>query len=543
MKKTHLFLISLLSISLLIVYSCRNDIKDIVYDRPSVSSPAVEGAKIFLATHKTNTGIPLKAYWKDSWTMKTSFGQLLIVPAPENPLDNANNSVRRVFIYASSHNRVLTGRIIEFWGNKYNVTANLNKLISDYYLNVPTQSFSGRIYEYTLDYAPIKGAVFEDGKMLNVRSSLVNVKAGKLSTQASASKSKLKVNSTDDVIFTPDPNMPDITTVPSNCTVQYATDYVYSQGSSGGYVGEPRLTEIKEVYLGTTCKYPTSTVSGASGGNESSGDSSGEIVNNPSYGFGFLSGALFANTSGNFMSYDIRPNTNLCVGEILGKIKYYAQIYNNIAQGFGIPGNDRSTVVLQMVVDAANFPNHRLVFKQEPNMVDRDGHMVFANSKPQGITFNDDYLNTATNLSVAATAIHEIVHTYFLWNLQDGTVPANQSSEIYQEFLAENEVLYKDGRGGDGDVQHNLMGEKYQYAIATMLLGYAVGEGITSPDPNRTLQQYCQDLAWSGLTETSAFTSKSGAEKERILKVINNEKDPSTITNHSDHATAKMDCH
>jgi hypothetical protein len=461
----------------------------------------------------------------------------MIVPTPGKETGNPDNSVSRVYIYASSKNKVLTGRIMEFWGKRYNVADNLTQLITDYYNSRPTQGFTGGIYEYSLDYKYINGSIFKDGEKLNARSTVFHAKGNQLSTQTTMSKSKLKVNTViDGVNYVPDPMMPPLGTVPANCTVYYETDEYYSQGNGG----EMRLTDVVEVYIGTKCTVEAGNSSGASGNGSSSGDSNDDPANNPD--FGCYTGELFANNSPNKLSYDIRPRVNLCLGKLLQKIKAYAQIWDKINSTFGCPPESNSMLVQNIIYDIATTPDHRLTFDEQNLGKDNHDNLINAESRGSTITMNEDYLNTATNLSVARTIIHEIVHLYFDWTWQKSDF--DPTTTLAQEFRTEHKILYEPGTNvHDNDVQHAQIAAKYVDGIAQMLYEYANGEGIVSPVNDRTLYEYCHDLAWGGLMDTDAWDNLSSGDKDRIKRELLNEQDPSAITNHSDHATPKSDCH
>ena len=544
MKKTHLIFISLFSLSLLLVYSCRKSISNFIDDQPSVSSPTIEAAKIWRASHLNNTNNPLQANWNNSWTVNTNVGKVLVVPAPESSVDNVNNSVRRVFLFVLSGNQVVTGRIIEFWGNKYDVSSNLNTLISDYYHNTAPQDFSGSIFEYSVSYAPISSKLFEQGEKKISKSMLLSAKFSELKTQLSNFNSKLRVNDvgSDGVNYYMDPQMPTEGTLPAGCTVYYEVDQYYSQGSNGVM----RLTDVNTIYKGTKC-VPVPTGGNSQSGASSNGSSSGDDPSlNPNYG-SLVGYFLTGGGGGNYLSYDIRPNVNKCIEMILNAIKFYANLQNEITNTFGLPDRDPSNLVQAIVYDVANSPNHRITIKEEPIADDRFGS-VNAKTLNSSITLNPDYLNTATNLSVARTLIHEIVHNYLAWKFQDGTLDSLANTPAAQEFRLENQILYSKGSASNANVddQHNQIAVKYVDGIAQMLYDYAVGQNIESPDNTLTLYQYCHDMAWAGLEHTDAYNDNnvlSGPKRLEIERINNNEKDPSTITSPLVHATIKINCH
>jgi hypothetical protein len=108
------------------------------------------------------------------------------------------------------------------------------------------------------------------------------------------------------------------------------------------------------------------------------------------------------------------------------------------------------------------------------------------------VTFNKSYLNQATNLSVARTMIHELMHSYFTYGL--GMV----SDAGYQKFVEANDLLFKKNGNplnDQNDAQHEQIANKYVNQVSALLEAYAITAGIQSPDPSLSLAEYCKDLA------------------------------------------------
>jgi len=81
MKKNHLLFVSLIFLGCLVVFSCRRDIENLINDQV-VSSKSLENARIWHARNLNKSSNALRPLWSDSWTVKTTKGELLVVPAP-----------------------------------------------------------------------------------------------------------------------------------------------------------------------------------------------------------------------------------------------------------------------------------------------------------------------------------------------------------------------------------------------------------------------------------------------------------------------------
>lgn len=122
-------------------------------------------------------------------------------------------------------------------------------------------------------------------------------------------------------------------------------------------------------------------------------------------------------------------------------------------------------------------------------------------------TYNTTYLDSATNMSVAKTMLHEGGHAY-LTHLVTTNLPAaqNQYPQMFQDYVASHENLTV--------AQHQEMARSFVNIIALCLKVYGQAKGIQAYDT------YYMDLAWGGLMGTSYFNALPEADKTRI-KAIN----------------------
>ena len=149
--------------------------------------------------------------------------------------------------------------------------------------------------------------------------------------------------------------------------------------------------------------------------------------------------------------------------------------------------------------------------------------------------FNQDYVNgkdnpnRPTDLSVATTMTHEIIHAYLISLLEDnkicGTSGICDFPTIYgayvQQQITKNPNLLP-------SAHHDLIAEKYVDAIAATIQEYHTGQPVASGFPN----QVYLDMAWGGLQGTDFFnknypndpTHKNYKDRERILGRITAER-------------------
>jgi hypothetical protein len=149
------------------------------------------------------------------------------------------------------------------------------------------------------------------------------------------------------------------------------------------------------------------------------------------------------------------------------------------------------------------------------------------------MVFNENYINGTnyssrpTDLSVATTMAHEVIHAYLISLLEEnkacGASGICDFPTIYdayvQQQISKNPNLTV-------DEHHELIANKYVNTIAATIQEFHTGQSVAYP-----LQVYL-DLAWGGLTGTYVFNKdypndpndKNYKDRERIFARINTEK-------------------
>ena len=128
------------------------------------------------------------------------------------------------------------------------------------------------------------------------------------------------------------------------------------------------------------------------------------------------------------------------------------------------------------------------------------------------IIINNNYVNSATNLSIARTIIHETIHAHLLYITYGMQYEERQNSK---EWVALQEI-FKGPLAGDrsnNTIQHEYM-TGIVNLISNCLYDWAYKNNLNI---DRT---YCWNLAWGGLQNTQVYETK----------VKNRELNNSTIT-------------
>ncbi|MBC6110302.1 hypothetical protein ACFOG5_06035 [Pedobacter fastidiosus] len=170
MKKTALIIMSLVTGLCLLIFSCRKDIENYVNNREGPSSAILESAKIWHLQNSSDGSsvrdanfIRLRPLWKSSYSLTSRNGNaLLIVPTIEDYVDDKIISVRRVFVFTSQNQQIISGEIYEILGKNYDVNKNLDLLLP----NINSRSiegFNGAIIKYNINYERIGGSFYKDG--------------------------------------------------------------------------------------------------------------------------------------------------------------------------------------------------------------------------------------------------------------------------------------------------------------------------------------------------------------------------------------------
>lgn len=233
----------------------------------------------------------------------------------------------------------------------------------------------------------------------------------------------------------------------------------------------------------------------------------------------------------------VSSNSRQCLSDISAIIESKTgQMFNCIGDIAGM-----ANVLSQVAIGSlyANSTYHITIGEEaipSTTITDANGNdittMVNGRTSPLtgNITINSNLLNTATDLAVAGTMIHELMHSYFIYGIKHTT---GSEQFFFQEM---NQYLYDDQSFPITEqyevAQHEQMAATYVNSMASVLLAYAHERGIwNSPDSSISLQTYCQDIMWrnlaisqSRIAPPNAIRAKANGDREANNQYGTNKK-------------------
>lgn len=125
-------------------------------------------------------------------------------------------------------------------------------------------------------------------------------------------------------------------------------------------------------------------------------------------------------------------------------------------------------------------------------------------------TFDSHKYVGGSDLAIARTILHESVHAYLVAYFGIDGLAANQTySKLIEDF---NKI--KDSN----QAHHNEMVNSFVATIADDLKTFGKSQGYTLTD------QFYNDMAWGGLTNTKAFQAFDDRVQGRIQNVLSSEQ-------------------
>jgi len=499
----RLFSIAIIFAIFSIIISCRKDIKTFLNDS-NVSKESLENAKIFFTQQtaltvaqyqkfiaesnnhmrKNGKGVPfykVAPIWKDALEVKAADGaEFILVPTKENKILNKDFVIRRIFIFGKKNGVINRGEIVEFVGNPNELNSNFD-LIAANYNTGKVGSFTGAIMRYDLNYFPIDNQVYDKGNITGEYSHFDNL--------ATASTS---------------------TTGTSSSTSSDGGYHCYELYWCTGYYGYPDSERCTFLGYSDSCWDFPSPPSGSDSGYGSASNIGG--------GGGPAGGNQISTVPAMSPEITIAPNTRPCLDSLKNLVVTASQLSIGMSSLLTrVTGN--SLKAQHAVISLANATNHTVTIGEQSypyqTITNPDGstqveelhgrtHPITGN-----ITLNSVMMNEASDLAIAATLIHETMHSYFIWGAN------NLTGEDMMAFRDLNRYLF-DSETYDplpynypqlSTLQHMQMAETYVNSMAVLLKDVAFLKGITtSPDPSITFEQYCRDVFWGSLQQTSDLT-------------------------------------
>jgi len=217
-------------------------------------------------------------------------------------------------------------------------------------------------------------------------------------------------------------------------------------------------------------------------------------------------------------------NLDACTQGVLDKLKNLKQ--GDIAKMINRFNPGGSIFTINMSTGVVTVPNDLAQTKP-----------MSGSSTDINMVFNKDYIsgkgNVAppTDLSVATTMAHEIIHAYLISLLEEykvgGSLGIYDFPTIYDAYV-QQQINKDKNKSLTVEKHHELIASDYVNAIASTIEEFHTGQPVTSGFP----KQVYLDMAWGGLTGTAIFNknypndpnNKNYKDRERILTRINTEK-------------------
>ena len=184
-----------------------------------------------------------------------------------------------------------------------------------------------------------------------------------------------------------------------------------------------------------------------------------------------------------------------CVKGIVGKIK-------NLQQ------NDFAAIIAKL--GGANTPYNVKIIESEvsstdPTAVASTTFIPGTQLYSYEIKLKPSYLSTATNLSIASTIQHELLHAYFLSLVADYAA-THSSNSVLNSFpeLWDFYAVHFSPNANPNVPEHNTIASNFIGIQSSSLQEFHTGIPISS---NTQPQQLYRDLAWGGLEETIPYNN------------------------------------
>jgi hypothetical protein len=213
-----------------------------------------------------------------------------------------------------------------------------------------------------------------------------------------------------------------------------------------------------------------------------------------------------------------------CTKGVLAKLKNLNQSdIANMIKRFSAPGS-----IFNINMATGQVSNQNNLAETKP---------VSGSNFDINMVFKENYINgfgnpsPLTDLSVATTMAHEVIHAYLISLLEEnktcGALGICDFPTVYDAYVQQQ--IDKDiTKAILPDAHHELIAKNYVYSIASAIQEFHTGQSVDSGFPS----QVYLDMAWGGLQGTYIFNKdypddpnhKNYKDRERIFARINTEK-------------------
>lgn len=127
------------------------------------------------------------------------------------------------------------------------------------------------------------------------------------------------------------------------------------------------------------------------------------------------------------------------------------------------------------------------------------------------IRFDNNYLDNATDLSIIAVTLHELVHAYLIALYVKGELVATNAeyNTLQNAFMAFYNEMVEDTFVQTDNEIHNAM-KNFMEQMANSIYNYALSKDIS------VTPEYCKNLAWGTMTGTDLFQETLTSDEQII---------------------------
>jgi len=156
--------------------------------------------------------------------------------------------------------------------------------------------------------------------------------------------------------------------------------------------------------------------------------------------------------------------------------------------------------------------NWRLYNGSLPPGINGETSAYDKNYKVVSTTFDASKFVNSNDLSMARTMLHESIHAYLVTYFAN---TPSYASVSYPDLLA---AYAADASNNPNNPQHSVIANNWRIDLAWALEQYGLSKGYALSS------QYYSDMAWGGLTTTSAFLALSYSDQARIKNLLSVEQ-------------------
>ena len=209
------------------------------------------------------------------------------------------------------------------------------------------------------------------------------------------------------------------------------------------------------------------------------------------------------------------PSVTDCLKNIIGKLQTKDSQFALTPDGVGvIQRNTLSTIILDLFESSQKYD---ITFKIDEAGSDINGNPLngFTRRDPNNIhnhyiiTIDDDLIENGTQLAIARTVMHESLHAYANYIVDERNLESNYFLELQNLYQK-----YKDDEKAENMTQHEFISQ-----FVDMM-----GKSLRVWDNKQLDLEYYKMLAWGGLETSPNYNSLTETEKTKIQDALKNER-------------------